>query len=876
MSSFRFLRIFLIILCATLVSSMLLISDRSISSSAAIICDTANGFSNNSGRCTKTETTPKLCNPNRNYPTNAFNSPTPELNNGTCTVQKKGTVITQDYATNSEYQYSIDTFNSAGTNYLVTNSSTSNKVYQLNPTLTTFNTTPVQTFTAPAVAGVTNSQYYKTDVYTINNEIYYSGVRSTFTSNTYRVDNYKWVNNQFVYANSFTTYSYGYSMDTTEINGVYYMGIGSLLYKFDTATQNWIYQIGQNDNGNGIDGTFGKFGNDYFYIATGYGSGQTPKAYKLDTTNNTWSLNFNFPLPVVSSGTPSRVFYGDYTGRTSGFITTGINYPYPQSQYVNFSADAQNAWTWNGTTFVSTPSARFYSPYAYFSLQAYQPITHVPFKDYDFWIGAQTNSRICTITMNSHQTTGSDCARYPNGANQSNISDGPVDNAIITTNNQIYVYSVYAFSSKAGIVASTRLYDETYTPIICPSSYTSSSSTECSRTITQSSEVFYEIEPNDLRSATCTPDQLKRNQVSTCMFEVEIDTSATIRLPENTTARFNSATGISNQCEYLNNIITCSGVPTNSGSFGIQSVYLSIPSFEDIEFEQEITILSDPTISSISPSELLPVANQRIVLTGTQFHNPTSITIGGVPCTDIQQISETEVNCVTSTLTPGQQNIELTNSDNQKATYDITILDDDNDIVPKEEEVQAGNEGDGNNDGEQDYLQPTVASIPLDESTTITTDFQEGCAETEVVGSVETASLISDNEYSLSSNLIEYEINCPTNEVATLKQYWYGLDTTKEYVYRKFGPTTPGDETTEKWYTYEDAVITKETIDDEDVVVVSLNLQDGVFGDDTEVDNKIMDPGGLAILKPIELNNTSDNIQSLSNTKPKLLRTGGK
>ncbi len=83
----------------------------------------------------------------------------------------------------------------------------------------------------------------------------------------------------------------------------------------------------------------------------------------------------------------------------------------------------------------------------------------------------------------------------------------------------------------------------------------------------------------------------------------------------------------------------------------------------------------------------------------------------------------------------------------------------------------------------------------------------------------------------------------PCSGPANVKLYFHGTQSL-EPPYRKYGPTTPGDPATIAWYTLPGAVFGSEVIDGNTVATVEFSLEDGMLGDATGLDFKIVDPGG--------------------------------
>jgi hypothetical protein len=177
------------------------------------------------------------------------------------------------------------------------------------------------------------------------------------------------------------------------------------------------------------------------------------------------------------------------------------------------------------------------------------------------------------------------------------------------------------------------------------------------------------------------------------------------------------------------------------------------------------------------------------------------------------------------------------------STATVTILDDDDtdgDGVPNVTEDGAPNGGDGNGDGVPDRLQGHVTSLPsatgLGYVTVVTSG---GCSQNENV-QVFTEEP-DDPEYSYPFGLVGFELPCSS---ATVKVYFYGTNNLSGYTYRKYGPTTPGDPSTEQWYTLPGVTFGSEEIGGSMVAYAEFTLTDGQIGDDTGVDGRIVDQGG--------------------------------
>ena len=117
--------------------------------------------------------------------------------------------------------------------------------------------------------------------------------------------------------------------------------------------------------------------------------------------------------------------------------------------------------------------------------------------------------------------------------------------------------------------------------------------------------------------------------------------------------------------------------------------------------------------------------------------------------------------------------------------------------------------------------------------------------------SIKNASLVditslpeSIENYSFPTDLVTFELE--TSGTAHLDIYYKTINSLDDFVYRKYGPTTPGDNSTIAWYNLSSAGF--EIVDN--MVKVSLTLTDGQLGDDTGIDGIIVDDGGIAIQEP--------------------------
>jgi hypothetical protein len=109
-----------------------------------------------------------------------------------------------------------------------------------------------------------------------------------------------------------------------------------------------------------------------------------------------------------------------------------------------------------------------------------------------------------------------------------------------------------------------------------------------------------------------------------------------------------------------------------------------------------------------------------------------------------------------------------------------------------------------------------------------------GCGFSNVATNVESR-VGTDPDYDYPYGLIGFTVNCAAADVAIT---FTGAGDLTGTPYRKYGPTTPGNPATTQWYTFNNVTITGNT--------VTLHLVDGILGDDTATDGRIVDQGGIA------------------------------
>ncbi len=178
----------------------------------------------------------------------------------------------------------------------------------------------------------------------------------------------------------------------------------------------------------------------------------------------------------------------------------------------------------------------------------------------------------------------------------------------------------------------------------------------------------------------------------------------------------------------------------------------------------------------------------------------------------------------------------------------IQPLDNDNDGVNDAIENAGPNGGDGNDDGTLDSEQSNVATIldnTGDNYLTLALD-PDGTCNTidDFSASTEADQAEQEEGYDYPMGLNSFTIPCADSVDGTI--YYHGHTDLSDFTHRKFGPTVPGDSSSNAWYdsgfTYGTANVNGAT-----VVTTSFSLTDGSLGDDTAADDIIVDDNGFGI-----------------------------
>ncbi|HCO95343.1 MAG TPA: hypothetical protein DIU00_15575 [Phycisphaerales bacterium] len=171
-------------------------------------------------------------------------------------------------------------------------------------------------------------------------------------------------------------------------------------------------------------------------------------------------------------------------------------------------------------------------------------------------------------------------------------------------------------------------------------------------------------------------------------------------------------------------------------------------------------------------------------------------------------------------------------ADMQTWIWNVSSLDNDGDGVSNAEEDGAPNGGDGNGDEIPDKYQSNVTSLPTATNRGYMTLVLSNCTQLQNVTALTESP--ADPDYDYPYGLVSFEIMC---ENGTVEIIYNGTTDLAGYTYRKYGPTTPGNQETTGWYDFS----TYATIAGNRVL---LSFQDDRLGDNIGGDGKIVDPGG--------------------------------
>ncbi len=168
-------------------------------------------------------------------------------------------------------------------------------------------------------------------------------------------------------------------------------------------------------------------------------------------------------------------------------------------------------------------------------------------------------------------------------------------------------------------------------------------------------------------------------------------------------------------------------------------------------------------------------------------------------------------------------------------------------ILPQIEELAVDGNGDGILDNEQIYVITIPDAVTGDYLTLAT---HVGCPIALISALTEEEQATQNETYGFPQGLMYFELQCTQANVAI---YFHGVRTQRTRpIYQKYGPIVPGDFSTTTWYTLPNVTFGTTHIEGKSVVTAHFTLTDGELGDNTGIDGRIVDPGGLAFTENVE------------------------
>lgn len=168
--------------------------------------------------------------------------------------------------------------------------------------------------------------------------------------------------------------------------------------------------------------------------------------------------------------------------------------------------------------------------------------------------------------------------------------------------------------------------------------------------------------------------------------------------------------------------------------------------------------------------------------------------------------------------------------------------DTDADGVTDADEDGAPNNGDGNEDGIADKLQPTVTSFVDVNGNHYITFAVTGCRENSNVAVLEFAALNArDNGYEYPFGLTDFTLNCSRGDTASITMYTFSEEGVNGFKPRKFRSAT------NSFASIDGAALTDEVVGGEKAIKLTYSITDGgALDDDGQENGLIVDPVGLA------------------------------
>jgi surface protein len=268
-------------------------------------------------------------------------------------------------------------------------------------------------------------------------------------------------------------------------------------------------------------------------------------------------------------------------------------------------------------------------------------------------------------------------------------------------------------------------------------------------------------------------------------------------------------------------------------------------------------------LASGTQTQMTAIPNEGFTFTSWQgdcvgTENPLTITItDNMDCQAIfakrsQLVADTQIPVIPVPVNPSPADIPKHNDNNQPTDKDNLTIPDisstkettipEAPIDPQIEELAIDGNGDGILDNEQTYV-ITIPDAVTGEYITLATHI--GCPIKLASAHTEEEQAIEEEKYTFPQGLIYFDLQCAEVHV-TLYFHRFNKLKTRPF-YKKYGPTTPGDFSTNTWYTLPNVIFDIATLNGKSVVRARFTLKDGELGDNTGVDGRIVDPGGLIL-----------------------------
>ncbi len=176
--------------------------------------------------------------------------------------------------------------------------------------------------------------------------------------------------------------------------------------------------------------------------------------------------------------------------------------------------------------------------------------------------------------------------------------------------------------------------------------------------------------------------------------------------------------------------------------------------------------------------------------------------------------------------------------------YPTFSASDDGDNISTADENAGPNNGDANNDGIFDSVEPNVASFP-DPVSGHYAVLQSSCGSlfNTAVGAEPTATGQTDAAYTYPGGLVRFvAVGCVPGATATITQYFYGLSNPSQFTMRKW------DSTGNTYTTVPGASFSTVTIGGQTALKAVYHVTDGsALDQDGTADGNIVDPAGPAV-----------------------------